>query len=111
MKPRLLLLAIYVLVFMQGCAPTQMEESEMKSQIYTIADFIEVEIGMPYVDVLKLIEPDSTPQLLRISNYRRLTYELTDGSQMKLSFWSDDTLMTMKIIDSTGREFVLKYNE
>ena len=105
MKLGLAFVIFYILIFAQGCASIKAEDSKMEGEQYTVANFTEVKIGMSYDEVIALI---SEPIKVEGFNFTAVTYNLIDGSHMKLLFQPNKTLMGMNIIDPSGRIFELK---
>lgn len=80
----------------------------MEGEKYTIADFTEVKIGMTYDKVIELM---GNPIKIEGFNFITVTYNLTDGSHMKLLFQPNNTLLGISIIDPDGRIFELKQDD
>lgn len=85
-----------------------MAESKIDQKAYTIADFTEIEIGMSYDEILEFMNNPSSSDGF---NFKWLIYDLADSSQMKLVFLPSNQLMTMDIIDSSGRVLSLNIAE
>ena len=84
---------------------TLSEKIEIEEKKYTISDFTKVEIGMTYDDVIKSMGQPSGSVGFGIVWQ---TYDLDDGSYIKLFFGSDERLVLMDIVDTKGRVFELK---
>jgi hypothetical protein len=76
---------------------------------YSIADFTELDFGMKYDDVVGLMGiPASGGWLKHAGNYTGISYNLNDGSKIRIIFFARSSLRDITIVDPSGRSFRLQ---
>jgi hypothetical protein len=107
-----IVIILFDLFIFAGCAAVTGENGGDESktdteyeQVLTLSDFTEVQIGMKFDDVVKCV---GSPTGSQGSGLIWQIYQLCDGSYMQLFFGSEDSLVSMSIVDPDGREFELK---
>ncbi len=96
---------ICIFMFMQGCTMGTEDDLDSNEEKFTLSDFTEVEIGMTYDDVVKLM---GKPTGSAGSGLVWQTYDLEDGSYIRLFFGNEERLVSMGIVDTKGRIFELR---
>jgi len=83
------------------------EGIEIGKDVFTIADFVDVRPLMMYAEVMELLGR-TWEEYPIIGNTIGETFDLNDGSKMMLTFEGRNWLISMSIIDPSGRTFVLR---
>jgi len=95
----------------QECVLIDEGEFEMEKNIFTIADFVNVQPRMPYAEVMELLGMTLIDNYPIVGNTTLITFNLDDGSEMRLLFFLRSHLISMKIVDPSGRSFVLQQED
>ncbi len=107
-KIKCYLFYICIFMFMQGCTVGTKEDLDMNEKKFMVSDFTEIEIGMTYDDVVKFMgKPTGSVGFGLVWQ----TYDLEDGSYIRLFFGNEERLVSMSIVDTKGRIFELKQNK
>jgi len=111
MKFKLTTIVVCILVFLQGCVLVDEGEYEMDKNIFTIADFVNVKPPMTYAEVMELLGISPRDDYPLLGNTTLEIFNLNDGSEMRLLFFLRDYLISMRIVDPSGRSFVLQQED
>jgi len=89
------------------------ENSEIRKRenIYEVANFVNIEIGMLYAEVMNLLDISLENEHMLASIGITEIFTLGDGSEMRLSFNENDDLISIRIIDPIGRFFMTREEE
>jgi len=80
-------------------------EKQTDEKIFSISDFVDVRIGMPFYEVMDILSLPSKRETLS-SGYTTIYINLTDNAQMGLWFSEENILLGLFIVDPIGRKFV-----
>jgi hypothetical protein len=72
---------------------------------FTVADFRNVELGMSYTEVMGLLRI-RLEKRMHISNYTVEIFNICNDTEMRLAFLERNELVSMQIIDPSGRVFM-----
>jgi hypothetical protein len=90
------------------CGRNRSRGKKVEKNIFTIADFVNVEPFMKYAEVMQLLGVTSDKEYPPVGNFTPRIFNLNDGSKMRLLFSAQDYLIYMSIIDPGGRVFILQ---